>query len=42
MLQEDMIIGRNMVDGLFLTYEETLCHRKRDFWEMPCALGADF
>lgn len=25
----------------FFTYEETLCHRKRSFWEMPCALGAD-
>jgi len=26
----------------FFTYEETLPHRRRDFWEMPCALGADF
>lgn len=25
----------------FFTYEETLVHRKRDFWRMPCALGAD-
>lgn len=25
----------------FFTYEETLTHRKRDFWGMPCALGAD-
>ena len=25
----------------FFTYEETLCHRKREFWGMPCALGAD-
>jgi phage terminase large subunit-like protein len=25
----------------FFTYEETLTHRKRDFWQMPCALGAD-
>lgn len=25
----------------FFTYEETLPHRRRDFWEMPCALGAD-
>lgn len=25
----------------FFTYEETLTHRRRDFWEMPCALGAD-
>lgn len=25
----------------FFPYEETLCHRKRDYWQMPCALGAD-
>ena len=25
----------------FFTYEETLPHRHRDFWNMPCALGAD-
>ena len=25
----------------FFTYEETLPHRHRDFWSMPCALGAD-
>lgn len=25
----------------FFPYEETLCHRHRDFWQMPCALGAD-
>jgi len=25
----------------FFTYEETLVHRKRDFWSMPCAMGAD-
>lgn len=25
----------------FFTYEETLPHRRRTFWEMPCALGAD-
>ena len=25
----------------YFTYEETLPHRKRDFWRMPCALGAD-
>ena len=25
----------------FFTYEETICHRKRDYWNMPCALGAD-
>lgn len=25
----------------FFTYEETLPHRAREFWQMPCALGAD-
>ena len=25
----------------FFTYEETLPHRPRSFWSMPCALGAD-
>ncbi len=25
----------------FFTYEETLPHRKREFWSMPCAMGAD-
>ncbi len=25
----------------FFTYEETLRHRKRDYWQLPCALGAD-
>jgi len=25
----------------FFTYEETLKHGKRDYWQMPCALGAD-
>lgn len=25
----------------YFTYEETLPHRRRDFWQMPCALGAD-
>ena len=25
----------------YFTYEETLPHRHRDFWEMPCAMGAD-
>ena len=25
----------------FFTYDETLPHRKRDYWSMPCALGAD-
>jgi phage terminase large subunit-like protein len=25
----------------FFTYEETIPHRPREFWGMPCALGAD-
>lgn len=25
----------------FFTYEETLPHRKRDYWKLPCAMGAD-
>lgn len=25
----------------FFSYEETELHRKRDYWNMPCALGAD-
>lgn len=25
----------------FFTYEETIPHRPRDFWGMPCSLGAD-
>ena len=25
----------------FFTYEETIPHRKRDFWRLPCSLGAD-
>ena len=25
----------------YFTYDETLPHRKRDFWGMPCSLGAD-
>lgn len=31
------------MEGLtyFFTYEETKPHRKRDYWQMPCALGAD-
>lgn len=31
------------LEGLtyFFTYEETLPHRSRDFWNMPCALGMD-
>lgn len=25
----------------YFTYEETLPHRKKDYWQMPCSLGAD-
>ena len=25
----------------YFTYEETLPHRKREYWSMPCSLGAD-
>lgn len=25
----------------YFTYEETIPHRRRDFWGMPCAMGAD-
>ena len=25
----------------FFTYEETLPHRKREYWQMPCSLGCD-
>lgn len=25
----------------YFTYEETLPHKKHDFWQMPCAMGAD-
>ena len=25
----------------YFTYEETIPHRKRDFWGMPCSMGAD-
>lgn len=25
----------------FFAYEETLPHRRRDYWQLPCALGAD-
>ena len=25
----------------YFTYEETLPHRKRDYWQMPCSMGAD-
>lgn len=25
----------------FFTYEETLLHKRQNYWQMPCALGAD-
>ena len=25
----------------FFTYEETIPHRRKDFWQMPCSLGID-
>lgn len=25
----------------FFTYDETLPHRRREYWQMPCAMGAD-
>jgi phage terminase large subunit-like protein len=25
----------------YFTYEETLPHRKRDYWQLPCSMGAD-
>ena len=25
----------------YFTYEETLPHKKREYWQMPCSLGAD-
>lgn len=25
----------------YFTYEETLAHKKRDYWRMPCSLGGD-
>lgn len=25
----------------FFTYEETLPHRKRDYWQLPCSMGGD-
>ena len=25
----------------FFTYEETIPHRKREYWQMPCSMGAD-
>lgn len=26
----------------YFTYEETLPHRRRDYWQMPCAMGETF
>ncbi len=28
-------------EAYFFTYEETLPHKHRDFWDLPCAMGAD-
>jgi phage terminase large subunit-like protein len=25
----------------YFTYEETLVHRRREFWQLPCSMGAD-
>ncbi len=25
----------------FFTYEETMLHRRRDYWKLPCSMGAD-
>lgn len=25
----------------FFTYEETKCHKKREYWQLPCSMGAD-
>lgn len=25
----------------FFTYEETMLHRRRDYWKLPCSIGAD-
>jgi phage terminase large subunit-like protein len=25
----------------YFTYEETLCHPKKSYWQLPCSLGAD-
>lgn len=25
----------------FFTYEETQCHKRQNYWNMPCAMGAD-
>ena len=29
------------MEGYYFTYEETLPHRKRDYWGMACSVGAD-
>lgn len=26
----------------FFTYEQTIPHKKREYWELPCSMGADF
>jgi phage terminase large subunit-like protein len=33
--------SRNDILAYFFTYEETLPHRPVNFWQMPCAMGAD-
>lgn len=25
----------------YFTYEETLCHRRADYWQLPCSMGCD-
>lgn len=25
----------------YFTYEETICHRKREYWKLPCTMGID-
>ena len=44
----DVVIGTTQRFGIpmegytyFFTYEETMPHSKRQFWKMPCSLGAD-
>lgn len=27
--------------SLFFTFEETRCHRRRNYWKLPCSLGLD-
>lgn len=34
-------LARAVRHSMVVTYEETLPHRKRDYWQMPCSLGAD-